>query len=68
MQEQVNFDDNWFYIEEDLKPQFPEDGWGGAKAGAYVSGATAKELDTSEWKKVTLPHDFVIDGEHVQMI
>lgn len=68
MQEQVNFDDNWFYIEEDLKPQFPEDGWGGAKAGAYVSGATAKELDTSEWKKVTLPHDFVIDGEHVQQI
>ncbi len=68
MQERVNFDDNWLYIEEDLKPQFPEDGWGGAKAGAYVSGATAKELDTSAWTKVTLPHDFVIDGEHVQQI
>lgn len=36
----INFDNDWLYIEKDLKPQFPEDGWGGAKAGAYVTGAT----------------------------
>jgi len=62
------FDNDWKYIEEDLKPQFPEDGWGGAKAGAYVSGATAKEIDLTRWTDVKLPHDFVIDGEHVQNI
>ena len=64
----LNFDNDWLYIEKDLNPRFPEDGWGGAKAGAYVSGATARDLDTSDWTKVTLPHDFVIDGERVQKI
>ena len=64
----INFDNDWLYIEKDLKPQFPEDGWGGAKAGAYVTGAAAADLDTSEWTEVTLPHDFVIDGERVQKI
>ncbi len=64
----ISFDSNWKYIEADYKPQIPEDGWGGAKAGAYVSGATAKNLDTSDWNDVTLPHDFVIDGEHVQKV
>ncbi|MCR4903294.1 MAG: glycoside hydrolase family 2 protein, partial [Butyrivibrio sp.] len=66
--DKICFDEDWKYIEADLKPQFPEDGWGGAKAGAYVSGATSVDCDMSLWSDIKLPHDFVIDGEHIQNI
>ena len=43
----LNFDKDWRFYRGDLEPRTPADGWGGAKAGAYSFGATAKSLDDS---------------------
>ena len=66
MAKQINFDQNWRYFIGDLPPREETDGWGGAKARAYSSGATAFELDDTKWKSVTLPHDFVIEGDYTR--
>lgn len=66
MQKQINFDKNWRYFIGDLAPRAETDGWGGAKARAYNSGATAQGLDDTKWKTVTLPHDFVIEGDYTR--
>ena len=66
MDKQINFDKNWRYFIGDLTPRDETDGWGGAKARAYSSGATAFGLDDTKWKAVTLPHDFVIEGDYTR--
>lgn len=66
MGKQINFDKNWRYFIGDLAPRDETDGWGGAKARAYGSGATACDLDDSKWKAVALPHDFVIEGDYTR--
>ena len=66
MDKQINFDKNWRYFIGDLTPRDETDGWGGAKARAYSSGATAFGLDDTKWKSVTLPHDFVIEGDYTR--
>lgn len=66
MAKQINFDKNWRYFIGDLSPRNETDGWGGAKARAYSSGATAFGLDDTKWKGVILPHDFVIEGDYTR--
>ena len=60
------FNQDWIYYVGDLAPRSNTDGWGGAKARAYSRGAAARKLDDSRWKKVTLPHDFVSEGEYTR--
>lgn len=60
----TNFNHDWKYYLGDLEPRRTTDGWGGAKAKAYGFGAAALSLDDSRWRSVTLPHDFVSEGEY----
>lgn len=62
----MDFDKNWKYFIGNLAPKDETDGWGGAKARAYNYGATAFKLDDTKWKAVTLPHDFVIEGDYTR--
>lgn len=66
MGKKMNFDRNWKYFIGNLAPKDETDGWGGAKARAYNNGATAFKLDDTKWKAVTLPHDFVIEGNYTR--
>lgn len=60
----INFNHDWKFYLGDLEPRRTTDGWGGAKARAYSFGATAMNLEDSRWRSVTLPHDFVSEGEY----
>ena len=64
----LNFDKDWRFYKGDLEPHTPADGWGGAKAGAYSFGAPAKSLDDSKWRRLSLPHDFVAEGDYTRNI
>ena len=55
---------DWKFREEDLEPRKPTDGWGGAKARAYLKGAAAIDFDDSAWRTVDVPHDFVSEKEY----
>lgn len=50
----------------DLPPKHSADGWGGAKARAYSFGAVSESFDDSKWRSITLPHDFVSEGDYTQ--
>lgn len=62
----LDFNKDWKFFLGDLAPRTDTAGWGGAKARAYDFGATAERLDDSGWRPVTLPHDFVVEGNYVR--
>lgn len=62
----MDFNKDWKFFLGDLAPREDTAGWGGAKARAYDFGATAESLDDSGWRKVTLPHDFVVEGDYIR--
>lgn len=62
----INLNDNWSFFRGNLSPRKDTDGWGGAKARAYDFGAAAENLDDTGWRKVTLPHDFVLEGDFIR--
>ncbi len=64
--QKMNLDRDWKFFLGNLAPQNETDGWGGAKARAYSFGATAADLDDSKWRSVTLPHDFVMEGDYTR--
>lgn len=66
MERHKNFDTDWRYFAGDLAPRDETDGWGGAKARAYSSGAAAWNMDDKGWRPVTLPHDFVAEGDYTR--
>lgn len=61
-----NFNKDWKFYQGDLAPRTPTEGWSGAKARANSFGATATNLDNSKWRNVTLPHDYVSEGEYTR--
>lgn len=61
-----NFDKDWRFFLGDLAPKTDTDGWGGAKAKAFNFGATKYDLDDSKWRKIDLPHDFVMEGQYTR--
>ena len=60
----INFNKGWKFYLGDLSPRTATEGWSGAKAKANSFGATALTLDDSKWREVTLPHDYVSEGEY----
>lgn len=66
MGKRIDLNKNWKLFVGDLAPQSDTDGWGGAKARAYDFGATAQDLNDSNWRTVTLPHDFVVEGDYTK--
>ena len=64
MSEKLIFDNDWKFFLGDLSPKNPAEGWGGAKSRAYFFGAAAYDTDESDWRQVTLPHDFVSEGAY----
>ena len=64
MRNKINFDDSWKFSIGDYYPQKPTDGWGGAKARGYLKGAVTADFDDSSWREITLPHDFVSEGNY----
>lgn len=61
-----NFDKDWRFFLGDLAPKTDTAGWGGAKAKAFNFGATKYDLDDSRWRKIDLPHDFVMEGQYTR--
>lgn len=64
--EQININQDWRFFLGDLEPRTTASGWGGAKAKAFGFGATKIDLDDSRWKKVDIPHDFVVEREYTR--
>ena len=62
----VIFNKDWKFYLGDLMPRTSADRWSGAKAKACGFGATAVNLDDSKWRSVTLPHDYVSEGEYTR--
>lgn len=66
MSEKINMNDDWKFFLGDLPPHSNTEGWGGAKAGGFSFGATARTLNDTRWRTVNLPHDFVSEGLYSQ--
>lgn len=66
MKKRIKLNDSWKFYLGDLAPHKPTDGWGGAKARAFDFGAVSETLDDSKWRDITLPHDFVMEGDYTK--
>lgn len=66
MREHINLDKDWRFFLGNLAPHEDTDGWGGAKARGYSFGATSATLDDSKWRKLNIPHDFVMEGDYTR--
>lgn len=62
----IDFDKDWMFHAGDLGPVSETDRWGGAKARAFDYGAAAEEIDTSKWRSIDIPHDFVVEGDYTR--
>ena len=59
MQELKSFNDGWKFHFGDIETI--RNRWGWAKSGSFNQGPESKAYDDSDWKNVTLPHDFVFE-------
>lgn len=66
MRQKRNMDQNWKFYLGDLPPKGGTDGWGGAKAHAHDIGAAAASLNDTGWRRIDIPHDFVMEGDYTQ--
>lgn len=66
MKEIISFNKDWKFYRGNLAPFDDTDGWGGAKARGASFGASKASLDDSKWRAITLPHDFMIEGNYTQ--
>lgn len=62
----IKMDKNWKFFLGDLSPKNSTDSWGGAKARAYSFGAVSETFDDSKWRRLDIPHDFVMEGDYTQ--
>lgn len=71
MRDIINFDKGWLFHRGDIErflPNCKAAVYNGAKTVRMISGPAAREyetysLSTEVWRKVDLPHDFIIEGE-----
>ncbi|MGI6107415.1 MAG: glycoside hydrolase family 2 TIM barrel-domain containing protein [Lachnospiraceae bacterium] len=66
MAQVYSLDRNWKFFRGDLAPHTDTEGWGGAKGRSFFFGAAGMNFDDSGWRTVTLPHDFVREGEYTR--
>lgn len=59
MQEVLEFNDNWKFHFGDIVSV--RNRWAWAKSGSFNQGPESRDYDDSDWKNVTLPHDFVFE-------
>lgn len=59
-------DNDWKFYAGDAEPKTDTAGWGGAKAKAFNFGVTAKNYQDEMWKNVSVPHDYVHEGDYTQ--
>lgn len=61
MRERILFDEGWRFHIGDKKPDRPS--WSLIKSGVCDQTWADKNLDDSDWRKVDLPHDFVMEND-----
>ncbi len=59
MQELLSFDNDWKFHFGDIVSV--RNRWAWAKSGSFNQGPESRGYDDSDWKSVTLPHDFVFE-------
>lgn len=63
--ERLSLDGGWlFHLGDDVAPPIPKGhgmSYGGAKAGG-AGGAAGTHFDDSSWRRLDLPHDWVVEG------
>lgn len=59
MQDLISFNDNWKFHFGDIVSV--RNRWAWAKSGSFNQGPESRDYDDSDWKSVTLPHDFVFE-------
>lgn len=62
----ISLNKNWRFMEGNMAPKTEAEGWGGAKAHAYNFGAVAAKCKDAGWRRVDLPHDFVVEGDYTR--
>lgn len=63
MRDQIRMDEGWKFHRGDFTEVRNRWAWG--KSGSWNQGPESIAFDDMEWRAVTLPHDFVIEGEPV---
>lgn len=66
MRERICFDFDWKFYLGDLSPRTDSEGWGAAKGKGFSFGAAGMDADDSGWRKLDLPHDFVLEGSYTR--
>lgn len=61
MREKQAMDQNWKFHLGDFTQ--PRNRWAWGKSGSWNQGPESIGFDDHDWRDVTLPHDFVIEGE-----
>ena len=60
----IDFHKGWLFHRGDLPPQ--QAYWGLLKNGTCNQGGSRYRLDDSQWRQVTLPHDYVVETSVVE--
>lgn len=66
MRIEIDMKKDWKFFLGDLPPRSDTNGWGGAKARGFSSGATSETFDDTKWRSVDIPHDFVSEGDYTR--
>lgn len=66
MRKRLNFDLHWKFMLGDLSPRTMVEQWGGAKVKGFNFGVPAIDFDDSKWRDITLPHDFILEGNYTK--
>ncbi len=64
--ERLLLDPGWRFHRGDIP--FPKGHGGWAKAGNFNTGAADPALDDSAWRRVDLPHDFIVEGQFSRVL
>ena len=78
MREKILFNDGWLFHRGDIKPELPKakdpiylsakterELWGPAAVSyndSTLDYRKTHEIQTEKWEKITLPHDYIIEG------
>ena len=58
LRDRISMNDGWRFYEGEIDGVRNRWGWG--KSGSWNQGPESADFDDSTWRRVELPHDFVI--------